>query len=130
MQAAKPRIPVWLIILYVLSLATILLWPVVAFASIFAFDAPGSAQDPAVYRTVGAVLAYPLFPLLGVPFSFLAFRRGRTMLAYVMAGIGAVPLLAALVVGIVMMAMNVAFLLRGGGLKSCVPSQPCWPSSP
>ncbi len=92
----KPRIPGWLIAAYVLALAAILAWPIVAFGSIFAFDAPGSAQNPGVWAGVITVLSYPVLPLIGVPASFFAYRAGRSKLAYLLAGIGGIP--AALIV--------------------------------
>ena len=113
MQTAKPHLPIWLIIVYVLSAATILIWPLIAFMSIFAFDAPGSAQNPAIYTTVIIILAYPLLPAVGVPGSFLAYRKGHSKLAYVLAGIGALPFVAVLLALIAIMVSNAFFLLRG-----------------
>ena len=114
MQAAKPRIPVWLIIVYVLSLLTILVWPFIAFMSAFAFDAPGSADDPAVWTGVIAVLSYPVLPLIGMPGSFLFYRASRKIPAYILAGIGAIPLALVLVFLIAMVVGNAMFAL---GLK-------------
>ena len=113
MQAVKPRFPIWLIILYILALATILLWPFVAFMSVFAFDAPGSAQNPAVWTGVTAVLSYPLLPLIGVGGSFFAYRRGWKTLAYILAGVGALPLLAVVLALIAIVVENVMFMLGG-----------------
>ena len=110
MQNPKPKIPVWLIIIYVLALATILLWPLVAFSSIFAFDAPGSANDPRVWTTVIVVLSYPLLPLVGVTGSFFAYRKGRSKLAYVLAGIGSLPLVAVILILIATTVLNTAAL--------------------
>jgi hypothetical protein len=113
-QAARPRIPVWLIIVYVLALATILIWPFIAFMSVFAFDAPGSADDPAVWTGVITVLSYPLLPLVGIPASFFMYRANHKKAGVVLAAIGAIPLglvllgLVAIVVG------NAIFFLRPG----------------
>lgn len=112
--AAKPRIPVWLIIAYILSLLTILAWPLVAFMSVFAFDAPGSAEDPAVWNTVIAVLSYPLLPLVGVPGSFFAYRGSRKALSYVLTGIAAIPLVILLfVLGAIIVGSFVTMLKLG-----------------
>jgi hypothetical protein len=114
MQIAGIRMPIWLIILYVLSLAVILLWPFAAFFTLgFGFDAPGSAQNPQVWTMVIAVLSYPLLPLIGVPASYLVYRKSRGALAYILAGVGALPLLAVVLGLIGMTVMNVVFLLRG-----------------
>ncbi len=93
----KPKFPAWLIVIYVLALLTILAWPLVAFMSIFAFDAPASAQNPGVWAGVITVLAYPLLPLVGVPGSFFAFRRDHRRLSYTLAGIGSIPLVIAVI---------------------------------
>jgi hypothetical protein len=111
MQTARPRIPVWLIIIYVLALATILAWPFIAFMSAFAFDAPGSSDNPAVWTGVIVVLSYPLLPLVGVPGSFFAYRKNFRTLAYVLLGIGAVPLALLLLALIAILASNIAFML-------------------
>lgn len=93
MQTKPNRMPIWLILLYILSLATILVWPFVAYMSVFAFDAPGSAQDPRVWTGVTLVLAYPLIPIVGVIGSIIGWRLRSRIAAYVLAGIGAIPLL-------------------------------------
>ncbi len=111
MQTARPRVPIWLVILYILALATILAWPFIAFMSVFAFDAPGSSQDPAVWTGVITVLAYPLLPLIGVLGSFLAYRSGRKILSYILAGLGALPLVALILIFIAIIVGNAAFLL-------------------
>jgi hypothetical protein len=110
MPTAKPRPPVWLIVLYVLSLLTILAWPFIALMSAFAFDAPGSAEDPAVWTGVIAVLSYPVLPVIGVLGSFLFYRGGRRVPAYVLAGLGAIPLALFVLVFIAMVIGNIAFL--------------------
>jgi len=111
METAAIRIPIWLIIVYALALATILIWPFIAFMSVFAFDAPGTAQDPAVWTGVIAVLSYPLLPLVGVPGSFLTYRKGLRKPAYVLAAIGAVPLVILAIALISIVVMNFLFLL-------------------
>ncbi len=106
------RLPAWLIVLYVMALLTILGWPIVAFASIFAFDAPGSAQNPGVWATVITLLAYPLIPLVFIPGSFFAFRRDHRRLAYTLAGIGSIPLLIAIIALVAMSLSTILVLLR------------------
>ncbi len=113
MPSVKLSIPIGLIIVYILAGATILLWPLVGFMSAFAFDAPGSTQNPSIYRTVAAILAYPLLPLVGVPGSFLAYRKGHNKLAYILVCIGALPIIAVLLALIAIMVTNVVFLLGG-----------------
>lgn len=112
MQAAKPPVPIWLVIVYILSLLTLAAWPFVAVMSAFAFDAPGSAQDPAVWSTVIAVLAYPLLPLVGVPASFFSYRGNRKTLAYVLAAVGAIPLVLLLVLLAVLFATSAYEMLK------------------
>ncbi len=107
----RPKFPIWLIILYALALLALVAWPFVAFMAAFAFDAPGSAQDPAVWRTVGAVLAYPLLPIVGVPGSYFAYRAGRKTLAYVSLGAGLLPVLAFMLGLASIFAVNILFLL-------------------
>ncbi len=111
MQTARPRVPVWLIVIYVLALATLLAWPFVAFMSIFAFDAPGSTNNPAVWSGVILVLSYPLLPLIGVPGSFFAYRKGWRVPSYILAGLGAVPLAIILLGLIAMLVSDFAFLV-------------------
>ena len=93
MQNPSRRIPIWLILVYVFSLATLLAWPFVAFMSAFAFDAPGSANDPSVWTIVIVILLYPLLPIVGVVSSFFTYRKGRKVVAYILAAVGAIPLL-------------------------------------
>src|SRR5512139_3615600 len=109
MQVTRPRLPIWLVILYILALATILAWPFIAFMSAFAFDAPGSSQDSAVWTGVITVLAYPLLPLIGVLGSFLAYRSGRKTLSYILAAVGALPLVALILILIAIIVGNAAF---------------------
>ncbi len=111
MQNAAVRVPVWLIVVYVLALATILAWPCIAYMSVFAFDAPGSAQNPAVWSTVILVLAYPLLPIIGVIASFITYRKGLRKPAYVLAGIGALPLVALLAFIVAAFVSSLAFLV-------------------
>lgn len=113
MQNAATRIPVWLIILYVLALATILAWPFIAFMSVFAFDEPGSAQNPAIWRNIGIILSYPVLPIAGVAGSFLAYRKASRKLAYVLAGVGALRLAAFIFLLIAMIVMDVVIMLGG-----------------
>ncbi len=113
MQQTASRFPVWLIVVYVLALATILAWPFVAFMSVFAFDAPGSAQNPAIYATVGLILAYPLLPLVGVSGSFVAYRKAAKPLAYVLAGIGSLPLAVLVFLLLTLIITDLAFVLGG-----------------
>jgi hypothetical protein len=111
MQTVKPRVPAWLIVVYILALATILAWPFIAFMSVFAFDAPGSAENPAVWTGVILVLAYPLLPLVGVPGSFFAYRKNLKKLAYVLLVIGGVPLVILVIALIAMFASSAAYML-------------------
>ncbi len=99
MKIAGRVFPIWLIIAYVLALGSILAWPCAAFGSAFAFDAPGSANDPNTYTMVGIVLAYPILPILGVLGSYLSFRGDRRKLAYILAGVALIPF-ALIVLGI------------------------------
>lgn len=110
----RPRIPVWLVILFILSLLTIAAWPFVAFMSAFAFDSPGSSENPAVWTGVITVLSYPLLPLLGIPAAFFAYRANRKVLAYVLTGIGAIPLAAVVLVVVMIVVGNLMFMLKGG----------------
>jgi hypothetical protein len=115
MRSNKPaRIPIWLIIVYVFAL---LAWPFVAFMSVFAFDAPGSVQDPAIWATVIAVLSYPLLPLIGIPGSFFAFRRDHRRLAYALTAVGAIPFVMAVVALLAIFAMDLWFMLGAGGVR-------------
>ncbi len=113
MQTTKPRIPIWLIVLDILSLGTLTLWPLVAFMSVFAFDAPGSAQDPAVWAGVITILSYPLLPIIGAAGSLFAYWRRHKRLSYVLAGIGAIPLVLVVQGFIAIFVGNFVFLLGG-----------------
>lgn len=113
MHNAASRIPAWLIIVYIVDLAAILAWPIIAFMAVFAFDEPGSAQKPAVWRSVGILLSYPVLPIGSVIGSFIAFRRAARKLAFVLAGVGALPSAAFILLLIAMIVMNLVFMLRG-----------------
>lgn len=91
MKIAGKVFPIWLIIAYVLALGAILAWPCAAFGSAFAFDAPGSANNPNTYRIVGIVLAYPVLPVVGVIGSYFSFRGERKKLAYALVGVALIP---------------------------------------
>lgn len=58
-------------------------------------------------------MTIPVLPLAGVIGSFLAYRRGLRKPAYVLAGIGALPLAAAIILLITMVVMDVVFMLGG-----------------
>jgi cytochrome bd-type quinol oxidase subunit 2 len=91
MTIAGTRIRLWLVMVYLLSLAAILAWPFVAFTSIFAFDAPGSSEQTSTWVIVAIMWLYPVLPLAGVLSSFLALKGGRKPLAYALAGLAALP---------------------------------------
>jgi hypothetical protein len=114
MQPAKPRIPAWLIIVYILSLLTILGWPLMAFMSVFAFDAPGSAQDPRVWTGVTLLLAYPVLPLVGVIGSFFTYRARHARAAYLLVAMGAIPLVIAAVALAAIFVTSVLAVIRPG----------------
>jgi hypothetical protein len=91
LQIAGTRIPIWLIIVYAVALAAVLAWPITAFTSIFAFDDPYTSNNPGTYTAVAVAVCWPVVPLAGVLASFLTYRGKRTVLAYVLAGIAALP---------------------------------------
>lgn len=84
------QFPIWLIILYVLALSAVLLWPCVAFGSMFAFDSP-TTNVPSTMRIVGIVLAYPLLPIGGVIGSYFGYRAAHHRLAYGLVALALVP---------------------------------------
>ncbi len=107
MQIAGTRLPIWLAIFYLLALLSILAWPISAFVSLFFGDDPHTPLNQ-VLVMMGVAVCYPILPLTGVPGSFLAFKRGWKMVAYVLAGIAALPAAAIaliLISGMVMDAM-------------------------
>jgi hypothetical protein len=80
----------------------------------FAFDAPGSADNPAVWTGVITVLSYPLLPLIGIPASFLAHRANHKTAGLVLAAVGAIPLALAVLAIVAMVVGNLVFFLRPG----------------
>ncbi len=112
MQIGRTHFPAGLVVAYVLALVAICAWPLVAFGSAFAFDAPmTAAQTQSTEVTVMLVLGYPAIPLLGVLGSFLARRAGRIRLAWVLAAFALIPA-AVLVVALgASFAMNILFAL-------------------
>ncbi len=112
MQIGRTRFPVWLIVAYVLALAAILAWPLVAFGSAFAFDSPMTpAQTQSTEVAVVAVLAYPIIPLVGVLASFFARRGGRNRLAWGFAGFALIPLALLALILLASFAMQGLYLL-------------------
>ena len=90
-QTGKTRFPIGLIIVYVAALASLLAWPFIGFMSVFAFDAPGSAQDPKVWTIVIVLLSYPVLPVAGVIASVIARLRRAARLSWVLAGVASLP---------------------------------------
>jgi hypothetical protein len=113
MLIAGTRIPVWLAIVYILSLIAILAWPFTAFLSIFAFDTLVAAWTSVAYLYVGVALGYPVLPLAGVLCSFLAYKRDRKKLAYVLAGLAVVPF-ALMALGVVAQSIMSLVIVLGG----------------
>jgi Na+-driven multidrug efflux pump len=91
MRNAIKQIPFWLMVIYVLALLALVVWPCAAFTSIFAFDAPGSAQQSSTYVYVGIALLYPILPIAGVLGSFFAQRGQHKPLAYILAAVAVLP---------------------------------------
>ena len=90
-----------LAVLNALAGATLLAWPLLFYASIFLFDAPGSEENPVLVATGYAVWYYPAGPVLGN----LLFWENRheaevgTLIAYTLisySGLAALAVLGAL----------------------------------
>ncbi len=91
MNIAGKKLPVWLIIAYVVALSAICAWPLIAYFSAFLFDAPNAASQPGTYLSMGIMLGYPILPILGVIGSFFANRGGRRRLTIGLAALALLP---------------------------------------
>jgi hypothetical protein len=114
MKIAGTRLPLWLTIGYILALLPVLAWPCIAPMAAFAFDSPGSTQNPGAYVMAASVVLYPLIPLVAVPISFFIYRGGHKPPSYILAGIGLLPFIAIL---LLLVAVPLAGLLSGLGVK-------------
>ena len=121
MRNALKQIPFWLMIMYVLALLAVVVWPCAAFTSMFAFDAPGSAQQSSTYVYVGIALLYPIIPIVGVLGSFFAHRGQHKRLAYGLAGFALMPAALMLVGLIVLQVADIRMLLGPSTLLTTVP---------
>ncbi len=108
MNIAGKRFPIWLVLVYILSLLIIVAWPLTAFSSLFMFDAPGSANSATSWSMAGFLTCYPLLTLGGVLSSYLLYRRDKRVPSLVLAAIGAIP---AVVFGLVFTIMPIVVAL-------------------
>lgn len=113
MNIAGARIPVWMLLLYIAALIAVLAWPIMAFMSVFAFDAPGSSSNPQTYVAVGLLLCYPILPVGGVLGSYLTYRKQHKLPAYILAGVALLPS-ALLLIVLVIMPLLTTFAMFGG----------------
>jgi hypothetical protein len=91
MLVAGTRLPIWLALVYILSLCAVIAWPFVAITSPMAFDDPASHRTAAPYIYVACAVLYPILPVGGVAGSFVARRRGHRKVAYALAAVALAP---------------------------------------
>lgn len=107
MRIAGTLIPARLRILYVLSLASVLLcWPFTVIGAAMQAEGAVTAGELQMANVrAAAFLLWPLLPLVGVTGSFFALRRRRAPLAYTLAAIAVLPVVF-LVLAVVAGALN------------------------
>jgi len=79
---------VWMIVSQLLTLASLLLWLLVAGLSVMAFDSGVSTE---AWTIVIAVWSYPIFPILMVIVAWIAYARRKSRLAAILSGVSFAP---------------------------------------
>ncbi|MER2599157.1 MAG: hypothetical protein ABTQ73_06525 [Caldilineales bacterium] len=89
--AAKPRrtaLLVWMILALALTLASLLIWLLMAGLSVMAFDSGVSKE---AWTFVIVVWSYPILPLVLTITGWIAYARRRNRLAALLAGLAFAP---------------------------------------
>ena len=79
---------IWMIVSQLLTLASLLIWLLVAGLSVMAFDSGVSTE---AWTIVIAVWSYPIFPILMVIGAWTAYARYKNKLAAVLSGLSFAP---------------------------------------
>ncbi|MFO0892579.1 MAG: hypothetical protein U0790_25980 [Isosphaeraceae bacterium] len=74
----------WITWLSRIGYVSLVIWPLVAFTSLFAFDSPGSDRNPLLWLVVGAIWLLPAFLLLAPRFARHALDGGKVGVAYLL----------------------------------------------
>lgn len=91
LPSAPPRrkaLLVWMILALVLTLASLLIWLLMAGLSVMAFDSGVSKE---AWTFVILVWSYPILPLLLTISGWIAYAKRKTILAAVLAGLAFAP---------------------------------------
>jgi hypothetical protein len=70
------------LVLTILGIVSLPVWMLMVFTSFFAFDAPGSENNRAIWAIVITIWVYPIPLFLGMLIAHILFRQNRRGLAY------------------------------------------------
>ncbi len=87
-QSQRTGLLVWMIVSQILTLASLLIWLLVAAVSVMAFD---SGESPQAWTFVIAVWSYPIIPIVLVIAAWIAFARRKNKSAAVLSGLSFAP---------------------------------------
>ena len=87
-RARPTALLIWMIVALGLTIASLLIWLLMAGLSVMAFD---SGVSKAAWTFVILVWAYPIVPLVLTIGGWIAYRRRRAVLAAVLAGLAFAP---------------------------------------
>ena len=87
-QPKRTGLLVWMIVSQVLTLASLLIWLLVAGLSVMAFD---SGVTKEAWTIVIAVWSYPIIPIVLVIAAWIAYARRRNKSAAILSGLSFAP---------------------------------------
>jgi hypothetical protein len=114
-QPKRTGLIIWMILSQLFAVGSLVIWLVMAGLSVMAFD---QGSTPEAWTFVIAVWSYPLFPLLIIIGSWIAFRRRRNTLAAVLSGLSFAPPVLCI---IFIWAANAIWFAQNGGLDAFRP---------
>lgn len=97
---------VWMILSQLIAAGSLVFWLVMAGLSVMAFDAGVTAE---AWTFVIVVWSYPIFPLIMVIGSWIAYARRKHKLAAVLSGLSFAPMM---ILALVLLIGNAAWFLQ------------------
>jgi hypothetical protein len=93
--ASRRPVLIWLIVSQIMAAASLVFWLLVAGLSVMAFD---SGATPEAWTFVIAVWSYPIWPIVFVIASWIAYARKKDKLAAVLTTLTFLPVLVLLLI--------------------------------
>lgn len=96
----------WMILSQLIAAGSLVFWLVMAGLSVMAFDAGVTAE---AWAFVIAVWSYPVFPLIMVISSWIAYARRKHKLAAILSGLSFAPMM---ILALVLLIGNAAWFIQ------------------